>query len=162
AVVAAGPWLARPWRRALWALTAGCAALGVLAASLVPLDAFGALAMGGTAGSAVLLMAGGPADRPPVQAVADALVACGLPPLAPCATRCAAWRHRPPRRRRPGGGVLPGADTPGGARLTVRVPPAEARNRALSHRLARRLLLPPPADPGEQTALGAAEHELLM
>ncbi|MER7181640.1 hypothetical protein ABT404_19510, partial [Streptomyces hyaluromycini] len=24
AVVAAGPWLARPWRRALWALTVGC------------------------------------------------------------------------------------------------------------------------------------------
>ncbi|MET9461614.1 hypothetical protein ABZY05_42410, partial [Streptomyces canus] len=61
AVVAAGPWLPRPWRRALWALAVGCAALGVLAASLVPLDAVGALAVGGTAGSAGLLMAGGPA-----------------------------------------------------------------------------------------------------
>ncbi|MFG2794976.1 hypothetical protein [Streptomyces sp. NPDC048419] len=34
AVVAAGPWLVWPWRRALWALTVGCAALSVLAASL--------------------------------------------------------------------------------------------------------------------------------
>jgi uncharacterized membrane protein YbhN (UPF0104 family) len=154
AVVAAGPWLARPWRRALWALIVGCAALGVLAASLVALDAFGALAVGGTAGSAVLLMAGGPSDRPPPQAVADALVACGIP--------LAALRELPTERQLAGEGMLYGAETTEGARLTVRVLAAEDRNRDLFHRLARRLLLRRPADPGEQTPVGAAEHELLM
>nr|WP_159059499.1 lysylphosphatidylglycerol synthase transmembrane domain-containing protein [Streptomyces antibioticus] len=154
AVVAAGPWLPRPWRRALWALTVGCAALGVLAASLVPLDAVGALAVGGTAGSAVLLMAGGPADRPPPGAVADALVACGIP--------LAALRRAAAQRQLAGEGMLYGAETTEGERLTVRVLAAEDRNRDLFSRLARRLLLRHPADPGDQTALGAAEHELLM
>ncbi|WP_030944339.1 lysylphosphatidylglycerol synthase transmembrane domain-containing protein [Streptomyces sp. NRRL S-646] len=154
AVVAAGPWLARPWRRALWALTVGCAAVGVLAASLVPLDALGALAVGGTAGSALLLMAGGPSDRPPAQAVTDALVACGIP--------LAALHELPAERQLAGEGMLYGAETTERARLTVRVLAAEDRNRDLFHRLARRLLLKHPADPGEQTALAAAEHELLM
>ncbi|MFG3019217.1 flippase-like domain-containing protein [Streptomyces sp. NPDC048254] len=154
AVVAAGPWLTRPWRRALWALTVGCAALGVLAASLVPLDAFGALVVGGTAGSAVLLLAGGPADRPPAKAVADALVACGIP--------LAALHELPADRQLPGEGLLYGAETTEGARLTVRALAAEDRGRDLFHRLARRTLLRHPADPGQQTPLGAAEHELLM
>ncbi|MFK0108234.1 flippase-like domain-containing protein [Streptomyces sp. NPDC091217] len=154
AVVAARPWLARPWRLTLWALTVGCAALGVLAASLVPLDAFGALVVGGTTGSAVLLMAGGPPDRPPAQAVADALVACGIP--------LAALHELPGDRQLPGEGLLYGAETTEGARLTVRALAAEDRNRDLFHRLARRFLLRHPADPGEQTPLGAAEHELLM
>ncbi|MFG2937722.1 lysylphosphatidylglycerol synthase domain-containing protein [Streptomyces sp. NPDC048282] len=154
AVVAAGPWLARRWRAALWALTVGCAVLGVLAASLVPLDALGALVVGGVAGSAVLLVAGGPSDRPPAQAVADALVACGIP--------LAALRELPADRQLPGEGLLYGAETTEGARLTVRALAAEDRNRDLFHRLARRVLLRHPADPGEQTPLGAAEHELLM
>ncbi|MFK0155907.1 flippase-like domain-containing protein [Streptomyces sp. NPDC090499] len=153
-VVAAGPWLARPWRRALWALTAGCAVLGALAASLVPLDAFGALVVGGAAGSAVLLMAGGPPDRPPAQAVADALVACGIP--------LATLRELPADRQLPGEGVLYDAETTEGAQLTVRALGAEDRGRDLFHRLARRVLLRHPSDPGEQTPLGAAEHELLM
>ncbi|MEU6195775.1 lysylphosphatidylglycerol synthase transmembrane domain-containing protein [Streptomyces sp. NPDC047061] len=154
AVVAAGPWLTRPWRRALWALTVGCATLGALAASLVPLDAFGALVVGGTAGSAVLLMAGGPPDRPPAQGVADALVACGIP--------LATLRELPADRQLPGEGVLYGAETAEGAQLTVRALAAEDRGRDLFHRLARRVLLRHPADPGEQTPLAAAEHELLM
>ncbi|MFI8235573.1 flippase-like domain-containing protein [Streptomyces sp. NPDC085900] len=154
AVVAAGPWLVRPWRRALWALTVSCAALGVLAASLVPLDAFGSLAVGGTAGSAVLLVAGGPTDRPPPQAVAHALIACGIP--------LAALRLLAAQRQLGGEGLLYSAETTEGVPLTVRVLAGEDRNRELFHRLARRLLLRHPADPGEQTPLGASEHELLM
>ncbi|MET8450770.1 lysylphosphatidylglycerol synthase transmembrane domain-containing protein [Streptomyces sp. NPDC005209] len=154
AVVAAGPWLARPWRRALWALTAACALVGAVAAALVPLEAVAALAAGGAAGSTVLLMAGGPPDRPPARAVADALVACGIP--------LATLRQLSSEEQLLGEGLLYRADTTAGARLTVRAVAAEDRGRDLFHRLARRTLLRHPDDPGTQTPLTAVEHELLM
>jgi uncharacterized membrane protein YbhN (UPF0104 family) len=154
AVVAAGPWLARPWKRALWALTAVCALVSAVAGALVPLEALAALAAGGAAGSAVLLMAGGPPDRPPARAVADALVACGIP--------LAALRELPADEQLPGEGILYGAETTEGAPLTVRAVAAEDQGRDLFHRLARRTLLRHPDDPGTQTPLSAVEHELLM
>ncbi|ANP50761.1 hypothetical protein J2Z21_004539 [Streptomyces griseochromogenes] len=154
AVVAAGPWLARPWRRTLWALTAACAVLGAVAAALVPLEAVAALAAGGAAGSAVLLMAGGPPDRPPAGAVADALVACGIP--------LATLRELPEDEQLSGEGIVYRAETAAGLRLTVRAVAAEDQGRDLFHRLARRTLLRHPDDPGAQTPLTAVEHELLM
>ncbi|MGW3145028.1 flippase-like domain-containing protein [Streptomyces sp. NPDC001177] len=154
AVVAAGPWLARPWRRALWSLTAACAVVGAVAAALVPLEALAALAAGGAAGSAVLLMAGGPPDRPPARAVADALADCGIP--------LATLRELPAQEQLPGEGIRYRAETTAGARLTVRAVAAEDQGRDLFHRLARRTLLRHPDDPGTQTPLTAVEHELLM
>ncbi|MFF4398447.1 flippase-like domain-containing protein [Streptomyces sp. NPDC001480] len=154
AVVAAGPWLARPWRRALWSLTAACVVVSAVAAALVPLEALAAPAAGGAAGAAVLLIAGGPPDRPPAQAVADALVACGIP--------LATLRELPTHEQLPGEGIRYSAETTADARLTVRVVAAEDQGRDLFHRLARRTLLRHPADPGAQTPLTAVEHELLM
>ncbi|MEU9448830.1 lysylphosphatidylglycerol synthase transmembrane domain-containing protein [Streptomyces sp. NPDC048277] len=154
AVVAGGPWLGPRWRRGLWSLTAVCAALSVAAAAIVPLDAVAALAMGGAAGSTVLLLAGGPADRPTARAVADALLACGVP--------VATVRELPADTQLPGEGIVYHAETTAGSRLAVRVLAAEDHNRELFHRLARRMLLRHPADAGGQSPLGAAEHELLM
>ncbi|MFF8424016.1 flippase-like domain-containing protein [Streptomyces sp. NPDC016566] len=154
AVVAAGPWLARPWRRALWSLTAVCAVVGAVAAALVPLEALAALAAGGAAGSAVLLMAGGPPDRPSARAVADALADCGIP--------LATLRELPADEQLPGEGIRYRAETTAGARLTVRAVAAEDQGRDLFYRLARRTLLRHPDDPGTQTPLTAVEHELLM
>jgi len=154
AVVAAGPWLGPRWRPALWWLIAACAGLSVAAAALVPLDAVAALATGGVAGSAVLVLAGGPADRPVPQAVADALVACGIP--------LATLREMSSTEQLPGEGILYAAETTAGARLTVRVLAAEDRGRDLFHRLARRMMLRHPADEGARSPLGAVEHELLM
>lgn len=154
AVVAAGPWLGPRWRSALWWLIAACAALSGVAAALVPLDAVAALAMGGVGGSAVLVLAGGPADRPVPRAVADALVACGIP--------VATLRETSSTAQLPGEGILYVAETTAGARLTVRVLAAEDRGRDLFHRLARRILLRHPTDAGAQSPLGAVEHELLM
>ncbi|MFF8946019.1 flippase-like domain-containing protein [Streptomyces sp. NPDC014864] len=154
AVVAAGPWLDTRLRRTWWTLTVGCAGLSITAAALMPLEAVAALAVGGMAGSAVLLLAGAPADRPAPQAVADALVACGIP--------LAALRETPPPDQRSGEGVGYGAETTTGARLTVQVLGPEDRTRDLFHRLARLALLRHPTDTDAHTPLAAVEHELLM
>ncbi|MEV6296144.1 lysylphosphatidylglycerol synthase transmembrane domain-containing protein [Streptomyces sp. NPDC051896] len=154
AVVAAGPWLDTRLRRTWWTLTVGCAGLSVAAATIMPLEAVAALAVGGVAGSAVLLLAGAPADRPAPQAVADALVACGIPLVA--------LRETSSPDQRSGEGVGYGAETTTGARLTVQVLGPEDRNRDLFHRLARLALLRHPADTDAHTPLAAVEHELLM
>ncbi|MFI6406051.1 YbhN family protein [Streptomyces sp. NPDC050548] len=154
AVVAAGPWLGARPRRALWALASSCAVLSVATAAIVPLDAVAALAMGGAAGSAVLLLAGAPADRPTAQAVADALAASGI--------SVTTLHELPASEQLPGEGTRYRADTPAGSRLAVRVLAAEDHNRDLFHRLARRTLLRHSADPTAPTPLVAAEHELLM
>ncbi|WP_217573519.1 lysylphosphatidylglycerol synthase transmembrane domain-containing protein [Streptomyces sp. GbtcB7] len=154
AACAAGPWLGARRRRALWSLTFACAVLSVAAAGIVPLDAVAALAVGGAAGSAVLLLAGAPADRPAAQAVADALVVSGIP--------VATLRELPSDGQSPGEGTLYRAETTAGSRVAVRVLAAEDHNRDLFHRLARRTLLRHPADATAQSPLGAAEHELLM
>ncbi|MEU7061889.1 lysylphosphatidylglycerol synthase transmembrane domain-containing protein [Streptomyces sp. NPDC046197] len=154
AVVAAGPWLDTPLRRTWWTLTVGCAGLSITAAAITPLEAVAALAVGGVAGSAVLLLAGAPADRPAPHAVADALVACGIP--------LAALRETPSPDQRSGEGAGYGAETTTGARLTVQVLGPEDRNRDLFHRLARLALLRHPADTDAHTPLAAVEHELLM
>ncbi|MGW3174907.1 flippase-like domain-containing protein [Streptomyces sp. NPDC001153] len=154
AVVAAGPWLDTRLRRTWWTLIVVCAGLSVAAAAILPLETIAALAIGGVAGSAVLLLAGAPADRPAPQAVADALVACGIP--------LAALRETPSPDQRPEEGVDYGAETTTGARLTVQVLGPEDRNRDLFHRLARLALLRHPADTDAHTPLAAVEHELLM
>ncbi|MFD9284503.1 flippase-like domain-containing protein [Streptomyces mirabilis] len=154
AVVAAGPWLDTRLRRTWWTLTVVCAGLSVAAAAVVPLEAAAALAVGGVAGSAVLLLAGGPADRPAPQVVADAVVACGIP--------LAALRETPSPDRRPGEGVRYAAETTTGARLAVQVLGPEDRNRDLFHRLARLTMLRHPADTAALSPLAAVEHELLM
>ncbi|MEV6167450.1 lysylphosphatidylglycerol synthase transmembrane domain-containing protein [Streptomyces sp. NPDC051954] len=154
ATCAAGPWFGARPRRALWSVNAVCAVLSVVAAAIVPLDAVAALAVGGAAGSAVLLLAGAPADRPAAQAVADALVGSGIP--------VATLSELPSEEQRPGEGTVYRAETAAGSRLAVRVLAAEDHNRDLFHRLARRTLLRHPADSTAQSPLGAAEHELLM
>ncbi|MFF0105531.1 hypothetical protein [Streptomyces hirsutus] len=154
AVVVAGPWLDTRRRRTFWTLTVVCTVLSAAAAAIVPLEAAAALAVGGVAGSAVLLLAGGPADRPAPQAVAAALVACGIP--------LAALRETPSLERHPGEGIRYSAETTAGARLAVRVLGPEDRNRDLFHRLARLTMLRHPADTAAQSPLAAVEHELLM
>jgi len=154
AVVAAGPWLGARPRRALWALASSCAVLSVATAAIVPLDAVVALAVGGAAGSAVLLLGGAPPDRPTAQAVADALAASGI--------SVTTLHELPASEQLPGEGTRYRADTPAGSRLAVRVLAAEDHNRDLFHRLARRTLLRHPADTTAPTPLVAAEHELLM
>lgn len=77
-LTAAAPWLPRRWRRVGWVLVVGLAVSRFLTAP-VSLDVLIALVSGWLAGSLVLVVAGGPNRRPGGLAVADALVASGVP-----------------------------------------------------------------------------------
>ncbi|MEV0474955.1 lysylphosphatidylglycerol synthase transmembrane domain-containing protein, partial [Streptomyces prunicolor] len=105
-------------------------------------------------GDGPALPAGAPADRPPIQAVADALADSGI--------AVARLSELPPDEQHLGEGTVYRAVTTAGSRLAVRVLASEDHNRDLFHRLARRTLLRHPADATAQLPLGAAEHELLM
>ena len=155
AVVGAGPWLERRWRRILWGLMAWSTALSVVAGSVLPLEGIAALVAGAAAGSAVLLLTGGPPDRPPAHAVADALLTCGIPVVR--------LRELPPASQIDGEGIGYAAETSSGSWLAVRVLAHEDWDRDLFRRLARRLVLRGPADTGASpSTLAAVEHELLM
>ncbi|MBL8777286.1 MAG: phosphotransferase [Acidimicrobiales bacterium] len=77
-LTAAAPWLPRRWRRVGWVLVFALS-LSRFLTSPVSFDVAIALAAGWLAGAVVLVAAGGPNRRPNGQAVADALVAAGVP-----------------------------------------------------------------------------------
>ncbi|MEY9860442.1 uncharacterized membrane protein YbhN (UPF0104 family) [Catenulispora sp. GAS73] len=152
AAVTAGPWLSRRWRRAVWQSVAGSVVLSAAAAAVLPMDGVAALAIGGVAASIVLLFGGAPPDRPGPRAVANALVACGLP--------ITVLHEVPASDQRDSEGIRYLAETTEG-RNSVRVLGREDHNRDLFHRLWRRLLLTEPGDLAIEP-LAAAEHELVM
>lgn len=77
-LTAAEPWLGRRWRRVGWLLVLALAVSRFLT-SPVSFDVAIALTSGWLAGAIVLVAVGGPNRRPGGQAVADALVAAGVP-----------------------------------------------------------------------------------
>jgi uncharacterized membrane protein YbhN (UPF0104 family) len=136
----------------VWSAVAWSVVLSAAGAAVLPLDGVAALAIGGVAASIVLLLGGAPPDRPGAPAVADALVACGMP--------ITVLHGRPAADQRVGEGIGYLTETTEG-RYSVRVLGREDHNRDLFHRLWRRLLLAEPADLPIDP-LTAAEHELVM
>src|SRR5689334_13861548 len=78
-VVAAAPWLSRPWRRAAWLALLLAAAARLLTGVVLPAELILALAAGVTAGAAVLLTLGVPDRRIGPAGIAAALRHAGLP-----------------------------------------------------------------------------------
>ncbi|HEY8525757.1 MAG TPA: lysylphosphatidylglycerol synthase domain-containing protein [Acidimicrobiales bacterium] len=78
-VTVLGGWATRRWREALWVGVAVLAVVRVVSGTNLPLDLAVALCAGVAVGSAVLLAFGSPDSAPAGAAVADALVALGLP-----------------------------------------------------------------------------------
>src|SRR5690242_3573489 len=78
-VVAAAPWLSRPWRRAAWLALLLAAAARLLAGAVLPAELTLALAAGVTAGAAVLVTLGVPDRRIGPAGIAAALRDAGLP-----------------------------------------------------------------------------------
>jgi uncharacterized membrane protein YbhN (UPF0104 family) len=78
-VVAAAPWLSRPWRRAAWLALLLAAAARLLAGAVLPAEVILALAAGVTAGAAVLVTLGVPDRRIGPAGIAAALRHAGLP-----------------------------------------------------------------------------------
>ena len=78
-VVAAAPWLSRPWRRAAWLALLLAAAARLLTGAVLPAELILALAAGVTAGAAVLVTLGVPDRRIGPAGIAVALRQAGLP-----------------------------------------------------------------------------------
>ena len=77
-VVAAAPWLSRPWRRAAWLTLLLAAAARLLTGTVLPMELIIAIATGVTVGAAVLVAFGVPDRRMGPDGVAAALRGAGM------------------------------------------------------------------------------------
>jgi glycosyltransferase 2 family protein len=78
-IVAASPWLSRPWRRGAWLTLLLVVVVRLVTGSALPMELLLAFATGLTVGAAVLVVFGVPDRRMGPGEIADALRAAGLP-----------------------------------------------------------------------------------
>ena len=78
-IVAASPWLSRPWRRAAWLTLLLIVVARLVTGMALPMELLLAFATGLTAGAAVLVVFGVPDRRIGAGEIAEALRAAGLP-----------------------------------------------------------------------------------
>ena len=78
-IVAASPWLSRPWRRAAWLTLLLVVAVRLVTGTVLPMELLLAFATGLTAGAAVLVAFGVPDQRLGAGEIAEALRSAGLP-----------------------------------------------------------------------------------
>jgi len=78
-VVAAAPWLSRPWRRVAWLTLLLAAVLRILVGTMLPMELILALATGVTVGAGVLVAFGVPDRRIGSGEIAAALGRAGVP-----------------------------------------------------------------------------------
>jgi uncharacterized protein (TIRG00374 family) len=78
-IVAASPWMSRPWRRAAWLTLLAVVAIRVLTGTILPMELVVALAAGVTVGAAVLVVFGVPDQRIGPDGIAEALRRGGVP-----------------------------------------------------------------------------------
>jgi glycosyltransferase 2 family protein len=78
-IVAASPWLSRPWRRAAWLTLLLVVVVRLVTGTVLPMELLLAFATGLTVGAAVLVVFGVPDRRIGAGEIAEALRAAGLP-----------------------------------------------------------------------------------
>ncbi|MBV9094279.1 MAG: flippase-like domain-containing protein [Streptosporangiaceae bacterium] len=78
-IVAASPWLSRPWRRAAWITLLLVVVVRLVTGTVLPMELLLAFATGLTLGAAVLVAFGVPDRRIGAGQIAEALRAAGLP-----------------------------------------------------------------------------------
>jgi uncharacterized protein (TIRG00374 family) len=78
-IVAASPWLSRPWRRAAWLTLLLVVVVRLVTGTVLPMELLLAFATGLTVGAAVLVVFGVPDRRIGVGEIAEALRSAGLP-----------------------------------------------------------------------------------
>ena len=78
-IVAASPWLSRPWRRAAWLTLLLVVVVRLVTGTVLPMELLLAFATGLTVGAAVLVVFGVPDRRIGAGQIAEALRAAGLP-----------------------------------------------------------------------------------
>jgi undecaprenyl-diphosphatase len=150
-VTASAPWVPRTWRRAGWALTMAVALVHFVE-SPVAFDTLLAILSGWTAGAAVVVLLGGPSQRPTGAGIARGLAAVGLP-LARLEQASLDARGSTPY-------FATGAD---GSKLFVKALGADERSADLMFRTYRRIQ---PRDLGDEKADAslrrAVEHEAFV
>jgi undecaprenyl-diphosphatase len=150
-VTVAVPWVPRPWRRVAWALTMAVALVHFIE-SPVAFDTILALLAGWTAGAVVVVLLGGPSQRPTGAGIAAGLAAVGVP-LAKLEQASLDARGSTPYF----------ASTPDGSKLFVKALGADERSADLLFRTYRRIQ---PRDLGDEKADAslrrAVEHEALV
>jgi glycosyltransferase 2 family protein len=78
-IVAASPWLSRPWRRAAWLTLLLVVVVRLVTGTVLPMELLLAVATGLTVGAAVLVVFGVPDRRMGPDEIAEALRSAGLP-----------------------------------------------------------------------------------
>jgi len=78
-IVAASPWMSRPWRRAAWLVLLLAAAARIVTGTVLPMELVIAIAAGVTVGAGVLVAFGVPDQRLGAGEIAGALRSAGLP-----------------------------------------------------------------------------------
>jgi uncharacterized protein (TIRG00374 family) len=78
-IVAASPWLSRPWRRAAWLTLLLVVVVRLVTGTVLPMELLLAFATGLTVGAAVLVVFGVPDRRIGAGEIAEALRSAGLP-----------------------------------------------------------------------------------
>lgn len=150
-VTASAPWVPRSWRRIGWALTMAVALVHFVE-SPVAFDTLLAILAGWTAGAAVVVLLGGPSQRPTGAGIAAGLAAVGLP-LAKLEQASLDARGSTPY-------FATAAD---GSKLFVKALGADERSADLMFRTYRRIQ---PRDLGDEKADAslrrAVEHEALV
>jgi len=151
-VVAAAPWLSRPWRRAAWLALLLAAAARLLAGAVLPAELILALAAGVTAGAAVLVTLGVPDRRIGPAGIAAALRHAGLPVESVSPAEVEARGSRPFA-----------AVTADGRRLFVKALGSDQRDADLLYRAYRAVRLRNVGDTRPAASLlHAVEHQALV
>jgi undecaprenyl-diphosphatase len=94
-IVAASPWMSRPWRRAAWLALLLAAAARIITGTVLPMELIIAIATGVTVGAAVLVAFGVPDQRMGAGEIAGALRSAGLPAESVRAAEVEAKGSRP-------------------------------------------------------------------
>jgi uncharacterized membrane protein YbhN (UPF0104 family) len=152
AVVAASPWLSRPWRRAAWTGLLLVVAARLLTGTVLPMEVLLAIATGVTAGAAVLVTLGVPDRRIGPEEIAKALRHAGVPVTSASAAAVETKGSRP--------FVVV---TEGGRRLFVKALGADQRDADLLYRAYRAVRLRNVGDTRPAASLfHAVEHQALV
>ena len=102
-IVAASPWMSRPWRRAAWLALLLAAAARILIGTVLPMELIIAIATGVMVGAAVLVAFGVPDQRMGAGEIAGALRSAGLPVESVRVAEVEAKGSRPFAAAGPGG-----------------------------------------------------------
>jgi undecaprenyl-diphosphatase len=151
-IVAASPWLSRPWRRAAWFTLLLVVVVRLVTGTVLPMELVLAFATGLTLGAAVLVAFGVPDRRIGAEEIAEALRAAGLPAESVRPADITAKGSRPFD-----------ASGPGGQRWFIKALGSDQRDADLLYRAYRAVRLRNVGDTRPALSLfQAVEHQALV